>query len=148
MGYIKNYLIALRLGYEKPTAFALCASALDLFTFVRLTLLKFKIAISTKSYGSLSELPASCKITSMPSVASPYRESKPGFFLGSQILTNRGITTSSVSQNSDPENASATPAEVTPRIKFKRLDKTARHIMQAGLYSYLLLFERRFCNPY
>ncbi|KAJ0639795.1 putative ribosomal protein L19 [Helianthus annuus] len=84
----------------------------------------------TKSYGSSRELPASCKITGMPSVASPYRESKPGFFLGSQILTNRGITTSNVSQNSDPENASATPAEATPRIKFKRLDKTARHIMQ------------------
>ncbi|KAF5758613.1 putative ribosomal protein L19 [Helianthus annuus] len=69
----------------------------------------------TKSYGSSRELPASCKITGMPSVASPYRESKPGFFLGSQILTNRGITTSNVSQNSDPENASATPAEILDR---------------------------------
>ncbi|KAJ0819886.1 putative ribosomal protein L19 [Helianthus annuus] len=69
----------------------------------------------TRSYGSSRELPASCKITGMPSVASPYRESKPGFFLGSQILTNRGITTSNVSQNSDPENASATPAEILDR---------------------------------
>lgn len=30
----------------------------------------------------------------------------------------------------DPENESAAP-DVPPRIKFKRLDKTARHIMQA-----------------
>ncbi|MFS8030958.1 hypothetical protein Hanom_Chr17g01540141 [Helianthus anomalus] len=34
--YIKTYIIFLRLGYEKPTAFALCASILDLVAFVRL----------------------------------------------------------------------------------------------------------------
>ncbi|MFS8020627.1 hypothetical protein Hanom_Chr16g01417811 [Helianthus anomalus] len=40
--YIKNYVITLRLGYEKPTAFALCASVLDLVAFVRLSLFKTK----------------------------------------------------------------------------------------------------------
>ncbi|MFS7899440.1 hypothetical protein Hanom_Chr00s058235g01783971 [Helianthus anomalus] len=36
------YIIFLRLGYKKPTAFALCASFLDLITFVRLSLFKAK----------------------------------------------------------------------------------------------------------
>ncbi|XP_076903973.1 large ribosomal subunit protein bL19c-like [Bidens hawaiensis] len=85
---------------------------------------------STKSYGSLRELPASCIITGIPSVASP---SKTGFFFGPHMLTrlpNRGITTLNDSQKSDPQNASANATEGTPRIKFKRLDKTARNIMQ------------------
>ncbi|KAI3777630.1 hypothetical protein L1987_47430 [Smallanthus sonchifolius] len=87
----------------------------------------------TKNYGSLRELPASYKITGIPSVASAYRESKPGFSLGTQILnrlTSRGITTLNDSHESDPQNTSATATEVAPRIKFKRLDKTSRHIMQ------------------
>ncbi|MFS7978828.1 putative F-actin-capping protein subunit alpha [Helianthus anomalus] len=37
--YKKN-IIALRLAYEKPTAFALCASVLDLVAFVRFALFK------------------------------------------------------------------------------------------------------------
>ncbi|MFS8020246.1 hypothetical protein Hanom_Chr15g01413291 [Helianthus anomalus] len=42
--YKKNYINILRLGYEKPTAFALCASRLnlDLVAFVRLSLFKTK----------------------------------------------------------------------------------------------------------
>ncbi|KAF5796007.1 hypothetical protein HanXRQr2_Chr08g0346331 [Helianthus annuus] len=50
MIYIKNYIITLRLGYEKPTAFTLCASVLDLVAFVRLTLFKTKQV--TKSVGT------------------------------------------------------------------------------------------------
>ncbi|MFS7939177.1 hypothetical protein Hanom_Chr05g00448661 [Helianthus anomalus] len=42
--YKKNYMNILRLGYEKPTAFALCASILDLVAFVRLSLFKTKCA--------------------------------------------------------------------------------------------------------
>lgn len=45
-------------------------------------------------------------------------------------MTNRGIATLDNSDKIDPENEPATATEVTPRIKFKRLDKTARHIMQ------------------
>ncbi|MFS7949440.1 hypothetical protein Hanom_Chr06g00571601 [Helianthus anomalus] len=41
--YKKKYIIALHLGYEKPAAFALSASVLDLVAFVRFTLLKTKI---------------------------------------------------------------------------------------------------------
>ncbi|MFS7951400.1 hypothetical protein Hanom_Chr07g00594691 [Helianthus anomalus] len=43
--YIKIYIIFLRLGYEKPNAFALCASFLDLVAFVRLSLFKTKDAM-------------------------------------------------------------------------------------------------------
>ncbi|KAL8217527.1 hypothetical protein R6Q57_020900 [Mikania cordata] len=98
----------------------------------------------TKNYGSLRELPASCKLTRLPSVASAYNMSKPGVFLGAPILThltNRSITTLNDLDKSDPQNTSATATEVTPRIKFKRLDKTARHIMQAGLFSFLLIYN-------
>ncbi|MFS7940212.1 hypothetical protein Hanom_Chr05g00461681 [Helianthus anomalus] len=40
--YKKNYINILRLGYEKPTAFPLCALILDLVAFVRLSLFKTK----------------------------------------------------------------------------------------------------------
>lgn len=101
----------------------------------------------TKSYGSLRELPVPCKNTCIPSVASAYRESRPGLFLGAHLvpcLSNRGITTMDDSHKSDPQDASAPATEVSPRIKFKRLDKTARHIMQVRnsvvLYSHLSFF--------
>ncbi|MFS7938369.1 hypothetical protein Hanom_Chr05g00438861 [Helianthus anomalus] len=38
--YIKIYIIFLRLRDEKPNAFALCDSFLDLVAFVRLSLFK------------------------------------------------------------------------------------------------------------
>lgn len=47
-------------------------------------------------------------------------------------FTNRGIATLNDSQKSDPQDEAATATEVAPRVKFKRLDKTARHIMQVG----------------
>ena len=43
--YKINYIITLRLAYEKLTAFALCASVLDLVAFVRLSLFKTKITV-------------------------------------------------------------------------------------------------------
>ncbi|MFS7906456.1 hypothetical protein Hanom_Chr01g00059431 [Helianthus anomalus] len=49
MGYVKkNYINILRLGYKKPTAFALRASILDLIAFVRLSLFKTKSTMHTK----------------------------------------------------------------------------------------------------
>ncbi|XP_071711885.1 large ribosomal subunit protein bL19cz-like [Rutidosis leptorrhynchoides] len=85
---------------------------------------------STRSYDSIRELPFSCKITGIPSVASSYRESRIGLFSGAHLvprLINRGITTVDGSQNA---TATTGATEIAPRIKFKRLDKTARHIMQ------------------
>nr|XP_043617541.1 50S ribosomal protein L19, chloroplastic-like isoform X2 [Erigeron canadensis] len=52
--------------------------------------------------------------------------------MGGQLvpcLISRGVTTLDDSLKSDPQEASAA-TEVPSRIKFKRLDKTARHIMQ------------------
>lgn len=46
-------------------------------------------------------------------------------------LPTRNFSTSG--STPDPENVSAAP-ELPPRIKFKRLDKTARHIMQAHFF--------------
>ncbi|KAI7748859.1 hypothetical protein M8C21_024946 [Ambrosia artemisiifolia] len=63
----------------------------------------------------------------MPSVASLYRESKPGFFLGSQILTNRGITTLNNSQKPNPENASATATEILDKEAVEEV-RTQREI--------------------
>ncbi|MFS7964571.1 hypothetical protein Hanom_Chr08g00751911 [Helianthus anomalus] len=40
----------LRLGYEKPTAFALCASILDLVAFARLSLFKTKVESHSQVY--------------------------------------------------------------------------------------------------
>ncbi|GJZ93418.1 50S ribosomal protein L19, chloroplastic-like protein [Tanacetum coccineum] len=91
------------------------------------------LVLETKSYGSLRELPAPCKSTGIPSVASAYRESNPCLSLRAQLvphLTNRGVATLDESHSSDTQDASATATEVPSRIKFKRLDKTARHIMQ------------------
>ncbi|MFS7896235.1 hypothetical protein Hanom_Chr15g01381931 [Helianthus anomalus] len=55
--YIKGYIITLHLGYEKPTAFALCVSVLDLVAFVRLSLLKTKAIVlaicAINNYGRL-----------------------------------------------------------------------------------------------
>ncbi|XP_021985662.1 50S ribosomal protein L19, chloroplastic-like [Helianthus annuus] len=56
-------------------------------------------------------------------------------FWGAHVLTRlttRGITTLDESQKSESQDASTIATEVVPRIKFKRLDKTATHIMQAG----------------
>nr|XP_043610345.1 50S ribosomal protein L19, chloroplastic-like [Erigeron canadensis] len=87
---------------------------------------------STKSYGSLRELPVSCNRTGITSVASAYKESRPSLLMGGQLvprLISRGVTTLDDSLKSDQQEASAA-TEVPSRIKFKRLDKTARHIMQ------------------
>lgn len=86
-----------------------------------------------KNFGSLTDSLTSCKSNGMPSVASFYIVSKPRSFLGStpvSTLPRRGIATSVDSDNSIPQYASASVSEVAPRLKFKRLDKTARNIMQ------------------
>ncbi|KAL4584882.1 hypothetical protein LXL04_009492 [Taraxacum kok-saghyz] len=79
---------------------------------------------STISYQRDS--PAPCKSTSMPSIASAYLDSRLAHH-----LTNRGMATSNASLKSDSQDDEpVTATDVAPRIKFKRLDKTARHIMQ------------------
>ncbi|GMP63194.1 hypothetical protein CsSME_00024983 [Camellia sinensis var. sinensis] len=67
------------------------------------------------------------------SVSLLYRNPKPGPFhlsMALQTLSGRCITTVTNSADSIAQDASASVSEVAPRIKFKRLDKTAKHIMQ------------------
>ncbi|CAI9280453.1 unnamed protein product [Lactuca saligna] len=73
---------------------------------------------STKNYGR--DLLASCKSTNIPSIESRLVHH----------FSNRGIATLNDSQKSDIQDEAVTATEVAPRVKFKRLDKTARHIMQ------------------
>ncbi|XP_024970617.1 uncharacterized protein LOC112509736 [Cynara cardunculus var. scolymus] len=116
-------------SFDLPSSRVCSSEPNDFLHFSRL----FPSFFETKNYGSLRELPASRIGTGVPSVASAYRESRPGFFSRTQLvphLTTRGITTSDDSQKSNPQDASASVTGVAPRIKFKRLDKTARHIMQ------------------
>ena len=61
--------------------------------------------------------------------------------LGSCVLppfTSRCITTVENTVESASQDSSASIPDVTPRIKFKRLDKTAKHIMQARIFVLLL----------
>lgn len=48
-------------------------------------------------------------------------------------FSSRCITTVGNSVESASQDASAPISDVTPRIKFKRPDKTARHILQARI---------------
>ncbi|KAL0441076.1 UNVERIFIED_CONTAM: 50S ribosomal protein L19-1, chloroplastic [Sesamum radiatum] len=75
---------------------------------------KVVLPASSKSYGIVSELP------SLRGLSSCLNQSGPSVF----TLATRNMTTGSTSQD-----VSASP-DVPQRIKFKRLDKTARHIMQ------------------
>lgn len=46
------------------------------------------------------------------------------------VPRSRFFSTLGTSVDSVPQDASASILDVPPRIKFKRLDKTARHIME------------------
>lgn len=71
-----------------------------------------------------------------------FQQSKVGFQAemvtpAQQVVHNfcsRGMTTAG-----SPAASDTAPNDVAPRIKFKRLDKTAKHIMQACRYFYLFL---------
>ncbi|XP_057459338.1 50S ribosomal protein L19, chloroplastic-like isoform X1 [Actinidia eriantha] len=66
-------------------------------------------------------------------VAMSCRGPKPGLFHQSmvvQTLSSRSISTMNNSGNSVAQDPSDSVSGVAPRIKFKRLDKTAHHIMQ------------------
>ncbi|CAL5390436.1 unnamed protein product [Camellia sinensis] len=67
------------------------------------------------------------------SVSLVYRDPKPSPFhqsMALQTLSGRRITTVTNSADSIAQDAYASVSEVAPRIKFKRLDKTTKHIMQ------------------
>lgn len=62
-----------------------------------------------------------------------YRGSRPALFQLTGAITtfpSRHMTTT-VNSISASQDSTAPDSDLPPRIKFKRLDKTARHIMQA-----------------
>lgn len=72
------------------------------------------------------------------------RTSGPGLFPPAMMephFTNRCISTSGSSVESASHPRPAASSDLAPRIKFKRLDKTARHIMQACRHLVLILLK-------
>lgn len=66
------------------------------------------------------------------STCSAFQSSWPHIFQLAEIaapFSSRGIATTS-SMESSLQGSTAVDSDITPRIKFKRLDKTSRHIMQ------------------
>lgn len=55
-------------------------------------------------------------------------------------FSRRGIATTS-STESAPQGSPAVDSDITPRIKFKRLDKTSKHIMQ--VFTFLSILENK-----
>lgn len=69
----------------------------------------------------------------IPSVSVSSRSSRPGLLHWAAVLpafTSRCIATVENTVESASQDSSASIPDATPRIKFKRLDKTAKHIMQ------------------
>ncbi|KAA8530414.1 hypothetical protein F0562_005123 [Nyssa sinensis] len=90
------------------------------------------LASLTKS-GTQADLLKLSNYGGVSSVALLYRGSTPRLFHRSSAVTtlpSRCITTISDPIKSVAQDASASVSDVAPRIKFKRLDKTAGHIMQ------------------
>ncbi|XP_059657185.1 uncharacterized protein LOC132303781 [Cornus florida] len=86
----------------------------------------------TKS-GIQMDLLTSSNNGSIPWVAPVHRATRTSLFHQSaavQTLPSRCISTMHDSVKSVAEDTSAPISDISPRIKFKRLDKTARHIMQ------------------
>lgn len=81
--------------------------------------------------GSQPEMPTPSN-NGIPSV-SVSCSSRPGLLHWAAVLppfTSRCITTVGNNVESASRDSSASISDVTPRIKFKRLDKTSKHIMQ------------------
>uniref|UniRef100_A0A5B6ZDK3 Uncharacterized protein n=1 Tax=Davidia involucrata TaxID=16924 RepID=A0A5B6ZDK3_DAVIN len=91
-----------------------------------------RLALQSKS-STQTDLLTSSNNGGIPSLALLYRGPRPGFIHQSATmptLPSRCITTMGDPVKSVEQDASASVSDVAPRIKFKRLDKTARHIMQ------------------
>lgn len=76
--------------------------------------------------------------------ATLFKSPRPGLFrwaAGSPPFPSRCKTTVGNNVESATQDSTISESDVPPRIKFKRLDKTAKHIMQACIY--LLAFMIR-----
>ena len=77
----------------------------------------------------------------LPSVSVSCRSSRAGLFQWAAVLprfTSRGITTFGNPVESVSQDYSSSVSDLAPRIKFKRLDKTAKNIMQACIFALVL----------
>ncbi|KAK9273093.1 hypothetical protein L1049_017900 [Liquidambar formosana] len=86
-----------------------------------------------KKFGSQSELLTSSIKNGVPSVSMLQRGPRPGLCQCAAVVPtfpHRSMTTMGNPVESVPQDSSASIADIAPRIKFKRLDKTAKHIMQ------------------
>ncbi|KAJ0038782.1 hypothetical protein Pint_22977 [Pistacia integerrima] len=83
-----------------------------------------------REFASRSEVKFCSQTESLTSVNYYGRSTGAGMF---QPFASRCITTMGNSVASASQESSAAVSDVAPRIKFKRLDKTARHIMQAHI---------------
>lgn len=79
-----------------------------------------------ESNNGLASVLGSSRLASFQQASAPV----PPFF-------NRFMSTETNPVGSSSQDSSTSEPDVPPRIKFKRLDKTARHIMQACDYSIL-----------
>lgn len=73
-----------------------------------------------------------------------FKSPEPGLFrwaAGSPPFPSRCMTTVGNNVESATQDSTISESDEPPRIKFKRLDKTAKHIMQACIY--LLAFMIR-----
>lgn len=82
------------------------------------------VSFQTK-YGSGQE-----KLTLSNSYSRSSRSASFQLVPGMPLFSKRCITTLEEISQKALRDSSATGSDITPRIKFKRLDKTARHIMQ------------------
>ena len=120
------------------------------FLFVRKIKSRTCGLIQLKKMGIQTELSTLSKNNGVASVLLCNGVPRPALFQLATMVPNspsRCISTMGEAGKSISQDASTSISDVAPRIKFKRLDKTARHIMQACNYSFacfnlLLLWSR------
>ena len=82
------------------------------------------------------------------STFSAFQSSRPHFFQLAETaapFSSRGIATTS-SMESALQGSPAVDSVIPPRIKFKRLDKTSRHIMQ--VFTFLSIVGKELISPH
>ncbi|KAH7549824.1 hypothetical protein JRO89_XS13G0087400 [Xanthoceras sorbifolium] len=93
-------------------------------------------------FGSRAQAKFDSQTELLTSVCYNHTSNKPGLFQPTTMkphFCSRCFTTVGKPVESASPDTSVAVSDVAPRIKFKRLDKTARHIMQACIYSLLIL---------
>lgn len=102
-------------------------------------LLNYTIVLQSKSFDPKIVSPASAESHGISSALPSLRGQSSGLDQSASSTFNLP-TRSFATEGPTSENVSA-PSDVPRRIKFKRLDKTARHIMQALIFCFLFLHD-------